>query len=81
MSMVGCTMLVEMHLKLQKLKSSALQPFGGLGIMFLRNFIQLPSYKWHTFVIQLILNLHCLLQNKHKLFFIGKSMGKLHTIK
>ncbi len=42
MSMVGCTMLVEMHPKLQKSKSSPLQPFGGLHIMFLGNFIQLP---------------------------------------
>jgi hypothetical protein len=40
--MVGRTMLVEMHLKLQKLKSSPLQPFGGLCIMFLGHFIQLP---------------------------------------
>ncbi len=40
--MVGHTMLVEMHLKLQKLKSSPLQPFGGLSIMFLGDFIQLP---------------------------------------
>jgi len=57
MSMVGHTMLVEMHLKLQKLKSSPLQPFGGLSIMFLGNFIQLPFIS-DTLCIQLILNLH-----------------------
>jgi hypothetical protein len=41
-SMVGCTMLIEIHLKLQKLKSSPLQPFGGLNIMFLGDFMQFP---------------------------------------
>jgi hypothetical protein len=33
--MVGCTMLVDIHFKFKKLKSSPLQPFGGLNIMFL----------------------------------------------
>jgi hypothetical protein len=41
-SMVGCTMLTEIHLKLQRLKSSPLQPFGGLNIMFLGDFMQFP---------------------------------------
>jgi len=41
-SMVGYTMLTKIHLKLQKLKSSPLQPFGGLSIMFLRVFMQFP---------------------------------------
>jgi hypothetical protein len=40
-SMVGCTMLATMHLKLQKLKSSIL-PFGGLNIMFMGDFLQFP---------------------------------------
>jgi hypothetical protein len=40
--MVGCTMLIEIHLKLQTLKSSPLQPFGGLNNMFLGDFMQFP---------------------------------------
>jgi hypothetical protein len=40
-SMVGCTMLVTMHLKLQKLKSSIL-PFEIFNIMFMGNFLQFP---------------------------------------
>jgi hypothetical protein len=38
----GCTMLIEIHLKLQKLRFSPLQPFGGLNIMFLGDFMQFP---------------------------------------
>jgi len=41
-SMVGCTMLTKIHLKLQKLKSSPFKPFGGLNIMFLGKFMQFP---------------------------------------
>jgi len=41
-SMVGYTMLTKIHIKLQKLKSSPLQPFGGLNIMFSRVFMQFP---------------------------------------
>jgi hypothetical protein len=41
-SMVGCTMLTEIHLKLQKLKSSPFQPFGGLNIIFLGDFTKFP---------------------------------------
>jgi hypothetical protein len=41
-SMVGYTMLTKTHLKLQKLKSSPLQPFGGLNIMFSGVFMQFP---------------------------------------
>jgi hypothetical protein len=41
-SMVGYTMLTKIYLKLQKLKSSPLQPFGGLNIMFLGVFMQFP---------------------------------------
>jgi hypothetical protein len=33
-SMVGCTMFTKMHLKLQNSKSTSLQPFGGLNIIF-----------------------------------------------
>jgi hypothetical protein len=40
-SMVGCTILARMHLKLQKLKSSIL-PFGRLNIMFMGDFLQFP---------------------------------------
>jgi hypothetical protein len=36
-SMVGCTMLVKMHLRLQKLKSSIL-PFRRTNIMFMGDF-------------------------------------------
>jgi len=35
-------MLTGIHLKLQKLKSSPLKPFGGLNIMFLGDFMQFP---------------------------------------
>ncbi len=35
-------MLTKIHLKLQKLKSSPLQPFGGLNIMFSKVFVQFP---------------------------------------
>jgi hypothetical protein len=35
-------MLTKIHLKLQKLKSSPLQPFGGLNIIFSRVFMQFP---------------------------------------
>jgi hypothetical protein len=38
-SMVGCTMLVTMHVPPQKLQSSILQ-FGGLNIMFMGDFLQ-----------------------------------------
>jgi hypothetical protein len=38
-SMVGCNMLVTIHLKLQKLKSNIL-PFCGMNIMFTDGFIQ-----------------------------------------
>ncbi len=41
-SMVGYTMLTKIHFKLQKLKSSPLQPLGGLDIMFSRVFMQFP---------------------------------------
>jgi hypothetical protein len=41
-SMVGCIMLTEIHIKLQKLKSSPFKPFGGLNIMFLGDFMQFP---------------------------------------
>ncbi len=34
--------ILEIHLKLQKLKSSPLQPFGGSNIMFLGDFKQFP---------------------------------------
>jgi hypothetical protein len=48
-SMVGCTMLVKMHLKLQKLKSSIL-PFGRLNIMFMGDFYNFhPSLTHHYF--------------------------------
>ncbi len=40
--MVGYTMLTKIHFKLQKLKSSALQLFGGLIINFLGVFVQFP---------------------------------------
>ncbi len=40
-SMVGCTMLVKMHLRLQKLKSSIL-PFRRTNIMFMGDFWQFP---------------------------------------
>jgi hypothetical protein len=35
-------MLTEIHIKLQKLKSSPLKPFGGLNMMFLGDFMQFP---------------------------------------
>jgi hypothetical protein len=40
-SMVGCMMLVTMHLKLQKLKSSML-PFGGFHIMLMGDLKKIP---------------------------------------
>jgi hypothetical protein len=40
-SMVGCNMLVTMHLKLQKLKYNIL-PFDGMNIMFMGDFLQFP---------------------------------------
>jgi hypothetical protein len=40
-SMVGCNMLVTIHLKLQKLKSNIF-PVGGMNIMFMGNFLQFP---------------------------------------
>jgi hypothetical protein len=40
-SMVGCTLLVTIHLKLQKLKSNIL-PFGGINIMFMTDILQFP---------------------------------------
>lgn len=33
-SMVGCTMLPKIYLKLQNLESSPHQPFDGLNILF-----------------------------------------------
>jgi hypothetical protein len=41
-SVVGYTMLTKIHLQLQKLKSSPLQPFGVLNIMFSGVFMQFP---------------------------------------
>jgi hypothetical protein len=40
-SMVGCTLLATIHLKLQKLESNIL-PFGGINIMFMGDFLQFP---------------------------------------
>ncbi len=40
-SMVGCTLLATIHLKLQKFKSIIL-PFGGINIMFMEYFLQFP---------------------------------------
>jgi len=40
-SMVGCNMIVTIHLKLQKLKPNIL-PFGGMNIMFMGDFLQFP---------------------------------------
>jgi hypothetical protein len=40
-SMVGCTLLATIHLKLQKLKFSIL-PFGGINIMFIGDVLQFP---------------------------------------
>jgi hypothetical protein len=37
-SIIGCTLLVTMHLKLQKIKSHILS-FGGINIMFLGDFL------------------------------------------
>ncbi len=39
--MVGCNMIVTIHLKLQKLKSNIL-PFGGMNIMFMGDFLRFP---------------------------------------
>jgi hypothetical protein len=41
-SMIGCTMIANMHLKLQILKSKIQQPFRNINIMFLGDFIQFP---------------------------------------
>jgi hypothetical protein len=41
-SMIGCTMLANIHLKLQNLKSETQRPFGNINIMFLGDFIQFP---------------------------------------
>ena len=46
-SMIGCTMLANMHLKLQKLKFEPQKPFGNLDIVFLGdlfNFHQLLTF-------------------------------------
>jgi len=41
--MVGCTMLARIHFQLQKLKVKIfIQPFGGLNIMFLGDFMKFP---------------------------------------
>jgi len=37
--MIGCIMLADIHLKMQKLRSSPLKPFGNVNIMFLGDFI------------------------------------------
>lgn len=41
-SMVDCTMLPKIYLKLQNLESSPCQPFDGLNIIFVRDFVQFP---------------------------------------
>jgi hypothetical protein len=40
-SMVGCNMFATTHLKLQKFKSNIL-PFGGVNILFMKDFLQFP---------------------------------------
>jgi hypothetical protein len=43
--MVGCNMLVDIHLKLQTLKENIL-PFGGLNIIFMVSFLQFPPINY-----------------------------------
>jgi hypothetical protein len=40
--MVGCYMLANIHVKLQKLKAEPLLPFGGMNMLFMGNFMQFP---------------------------------------
>jgi hypothetical protein len=68
-SMVGCTLLATIHLKLQKLKFSIL-PFGGINIMFIGDVLQLPLINdtpLYSTNIQLIFTFTKLTQRK----FIG----------
>jgi hypothetical protein len=65
-SMVGCSLLATIHLKLQKLKSNIL-PFGGINIMFMGDFLHFlpindtPLYSTN---IQLIFTFTKLTQKK-----------------
>jgi hypothetical protein len=68
-SMVGCTLLATIHLKLQKLKFSIL-PFGGINIMFMGDVLQFPPINdtpLYSTNIQLIFTFTKLTQRK----FIG----------
>jgi len=48
-SMVGCTLLATIHLKLQKLKSNIL-PFGGINIMFMGDFYNFCQSMTHHYI-------------------------------
>jgi hypothetical protein len=48
-SMVGCTLLATIHLKLQKLKSNIL-PFGGINIMFMGVFYNFRQSMTHRYI-------------------------------
>jgi hypothetical protein len=73
-SMVGCTMLTEIHLKLQRLKSSPLQPFGGLNIMFLGDFMQFPPISDIPFYTSNIKPPLTFTKQTNKKKIIGKSL-------
>jgi hypothetical protein len=51
LSMVGCTLLAIIHLKLQKLKSNIL-PFGGINIMFMGDFYNFHQSMTHHYIHQ-----------------------------
>jgi len=50
-SMVGCTLLATIHLKLQKLKSSIL-PFTAINIMFMGYFYNFHQSMTHHYIQQ-----------------------------
>ncbi len=74
-------MLTKMHIKLQMLKSSPLQPFGGLNIMFLGDFMQFPPISDMPFYTSNIKPPLIFTKQTQKKVIGKKSMGKLHNAK
>jgi hypothetical protein len=71
-SMVGCTMLVTMHVPPQKLQSSILQ-FGGLNVMSMGGFLQfLPIIE--TPLLSTNIQTTFTFTNSTQKRFIGKSI-------
>jgi hypothetical protein len=80
-SMVGYTMLTKIRLKLQKFKSSPLQPFGGLNFMFLGVFMQFPPISDTPLYTSNIKHPLTFTKQTQKEKIIGKNLWENYVIK